>query len=73
MKKLILISSLLFAGCAGTPLYDMKKDVVLERSSLRILVSHYASGQLSDEEFIDLVGRLELSEESDSLFECLYK
>ena len=72
MKKLILLC-LLFAGCAGTPLRDMKKDIVLERSSLRILVSHYASGQLSDEEFIDLVGRLELSEESDSLFECLYK
>jgi hypothetical protein len=72
MKKLILLC-LLFAGCAGTPLRDMKKDIVLERSSLRILVSHYASGQLSDEEFIDLIGRLELSEESDSLFECLYK
>ena len=72
MKKLILLC-LLFAGCAGTPLRDMKKDIVLERSSLRILVSHYASGQLSDEEFIDLIGRLELSEEGDSLFECLYK
>ena len=73
MKKLILFSVLLLAGCAGTPLFDVKEDAAKERAALRIVVSHYKGGQYSCEDFAILVEMLEISEESDSTLEHTYK